>query len=86
MRTTTTFDPDVYQRLEAYARERRTTFRQAVNDIVRRGFSAVDAPPAEPFVVRPHRAVFVPGIDPARLNQLLDELDVEDFAAEADKP
>ena len=34
-----------------------------------------------PFRVRPNNSGFVEGIDPVRLNQLLDDLDVEEFLA-----
>lgn len=34
-----------------------------------------------PFRVRPNDSGFVEGIDPVRLNQLLDDLDVEEFLA-----
>jgi hypothetical protein len=35
--------------------------------------------------VQPHRGGFRPGVDPARLDQLLDELEVEDFIGEASR-
>jgi hypothetical protein len=34
-------------------------------------------------VVQPHAGGFRPGIDPGMLNQLVDQLEVEDFIAEA---
>jgi hypothetical protein len=83
MRTTITLDPGIHEQLEAYARERRTTFKEAINDVLRRGLAAPAADAADRFVVRPHRGAFVPGVDPGRLNQLLDELDVDDFIRKA---
>jgi len=83
MRTTVTLDPNVHAELEAYARARHASFKQAINDVLRRGLAAPDALRSEPFAVHAHHAVFLPGVDPARLNQLLDELEVDDFVAEA---
>jgi hypothetical protein len=34
-------------------------------------------------VVQPHAGGFRPGIDPGKLNQLVDELEVDDFVGEA---
>lgn len=82
MRTTTTLDPDLHRRLEEWADARNTSLRQAINELLRRGLEAGDPEP-RPFRVEPHRSALVAGVDGARLNQLLDELEVEDFAAEA---
>ena len=58
------------------------TFKQAVNDALRRGL-APEAPEDRPvFRVRPFRGGFRPGIDPMKLNQLNDQLEVEDFLEE----
>lgn len=83
MRTTITLDPSVHEQLEAYARERRTSFKQAIDEVLRRGLAAPEPGATERFQVRPHGGAFLPGVDPARLNQLLDELEVDDFVAEA---
>jgi len=84
MRTTVTLDPDVAEKLNRYAHRNRISFKRALNELVRRGLQAQrqDAEKT-PFQVVPHRGGFRPGIDPNRLNQLLDELEVEDFAHEA---
>lgn len=79
-----TLDPDVAEKLNAYAHRRRLSFKQALNDLLRRGLQAQQGGGERPrFEVKPHRGGFRPGIDPGRLNQLLDELEVEDFVAEA---
>lgn len=83
MRTTVTLEPDVHARIEAYARQARTSFRAALNEVLRRGLVAGEASPNVAFRVVPHEGLFVPGIDPSRLNQLLDELEVDDFVGEA---
>lgn len=79
MRTTLTLDDDLADKLKQLAEDRRQPFRQVVNEVVRRGLTAV-APrrPATPFKVRPFRSAFRAGVDPAKLNQLLDDLDAHD--------
>lgn len=84
MRTTVTLDPGVYRLLELYAAERHASFKDAINEVLRRGLAPANTQVR--FEVVPHAAVFVPGVDPARLNQLVDELDVDDFVAEAQRP
>lgn len=80
MRTTVTLDSDVAERIKALAHERQTSFKETLNDVLRRGLRA-PASQKRPgrFVVRAHSGGFRPGIDPERLNQLLDELAVETF-------
>ncbi len=84
MRTTVTLEPNVAERLKDYARRNRLSFKEALNTVLRRGLgsqdSAVDA--LQPFVVTPTPTGFAPGVDPRRLNQLVDELDVTEFIRE----
>ena len=58
MRTTVTLDDDVVSALRAMARERRVSFKEALNSSVRAGISQVRAPSAAPFAVtaRPMQA------------------------------
>jgi hypothetical protein len=37
------------------------------------------------FTVQPHDSEFRAGIDPGKLNQLVDQLEVEDFIAKAQR-
>jgi hypothetical protein len=84
MRTTVTLDPDVAAKIKDLAHRRRATFKETLNDLIRRGLTAQrSGARPERFVVRPHAGGFRPGVDPAKLNQLLDELEVEDFTGEA---
>ena len=39
MRTTVTLDPDVAEKLKRLAHERRTSFKETLNDALRRGLS-----------------------------------------------
>jgi hypothetical protein len=83
MRTTLTLDDDVVRRLRQMAQHSRRSFKEFVNDTLRRGLSVGTRPRAasERFVVRPKACGFGPGIDPLKLNQLVDELETTDFVA-----
>lgn len=82
MRTTLTLDDDLAERLTKLARRRNLSFKETVNTVLRRGLATqgLRAPAPAPFQVRTFRSAFRPGVDPQRLNQLLDELDVEHLA------
>jgi len=84
MRTTVTLEPDLAKKVKALAHRRGVSFKQALNEALRRGL----APPAPPdkqakFTVEPHAGGFRPGVDPDKLNQLVDQLEVEDFVKES---
>ena len=50
MRTTLTLDPDNVARLEKLQKERDLTFKEAVNDVLRRGLNEAEKPlRREPF-------------------------------------
>ena len=84
MRTTVTLEPDVAAKLKAIAHKRRASFESTLNDALRRGLEAQnDASRLPRFVVKPHSGGFRPGVDPGKLNQLLDELEAEAFVDEA---
>lgn len=82
MRTTLTLDPDVTQKLKSRVAEQKAPLKKVINDALRRGLAARPEPkPKAPFRVAPHSFGFKPGIDVTKLNQLLDELDVQEFAS-----
>ncbi|MBI4616746.1 MAG: DUF2191 domain-containing protein [Planctomycetes bacterium] len=84
VRTSVTIDPDVAERLKDLARRRRASFKETLNEVLRRGLTAQErALEAPPFKVEPHAGGFRPGVDTGKLNQLLDELEVGDFIREA---
>jgi hypothetical protein len=58
-------------------------FKQALNDAVRRGVAAARGAHGRrrTFRVRPHRSEFCAGVDPGKLNQMVDQIDAEEFAA-----
>lgn len=81
MRTTLTIDDDVAQALKELSRERGSSFKLVVNDVLRRGLTTGEKPPAsrERFRVESARRGFRVGIDLLKLNQLADELESERF-------
>ncbi len=85
MRTTVTLEPDVAAKVKDLAHRRRASFKETLNDVLRRGLrsQAGTREPGERYIVEPHAGGFRPGIDPAKLNQFVDELDVADFVTTA---
>lgn len=81
MRTTITLEPDVAERLAGEVRRTGKTFKAAVNDALRLGLGLAGKRLRGPrFVVKPHALGLRPGVDPDRLNQLVDELEAEETA------
>ena len=74
-----TLDDDLAERLKELARESGRSFKEVTNEVVRRGLSTGDRPSegANPFRVEPKACGFKPGIDPLKLNQLYDDLEIE---------
>lgn len=79
MRTTLTLDPDVAKRLKERLAETKLPLKRVVNDALRVGLAAKRPVRRVPFKVEPHSCQFNPGIDLDKLNQLVDELEVEEF-------
>ncbi len=81
VRTTLTLDDDVAEKLRQLAHRRRRPFKEIVNSVLRRGLAGGARPePAPPVRLRTFKSRFRPGIDPGRLNRLLDELEVRDLS------
>ena len=75
MRTTLTLDPDVARMLSDAAHRLRKPFKQVVNEALRRGLGPGRTRPARRrYRVRPHDATLRAGLDPGRLNALVDQL------------
>ena len=88
MRTTLTLDDDIVAALKDRARRLDCTFKQVVNDALRRGLSESPEEEAEPAAVdeerpvvrvKPNHSGFAPGVDPLKLNQLNSELEDAEF-------
>ena len=81
MRTTLTIDDDLAEALKARARSSGRSFKAVVNEAVRIGLMTGEKPPERRrrFRVASARRGFLPGVDPLKLNQLLDELETDAY-------
>lgn len=78
MRTTVTLDPEVNRLIEEAMRRERKSFKQTINDAIRRGLSPSTARRSRaPLRVAVHHARLAPGIDRGAFNRLADELEDE---------
>ena len=79
MRTTLTLDDDLEKQLREEARRSGRSFKDVVNDAIRRGLAAGAAPMprAKRFRVDAKACGFQPGIDLQKLNQLVDEMEID---------
>ena len=85
MRTTVTLDSDVDQMLKAEMRRSGATFRQAVNQAIRRGLADSCAVKRKAFRLRPRRLSLRQGIDPAMLQHYEEDLEIEAFLSKTRK-
>ena len=80
MRTTLTLDDDLGTELRERARQLNIPFKQVVNDAIRRGLSpGASSGTATAYRVRPFNARLNPEVDPYRLNQYLDDEEIDKF-------
>lgn len=88
MRTTLTLDDDLIQRLKQVAHRDGKPFKVVLNETLRAGFGNRDIPKrkAGRTVLRTFRSRLKAGIDESKLNQLVDQIEVESFLAETFKP
>jgi uncharacterized protein (DUF2236 family) len=76
VRTTLTLDEDVYRKLQLETRRSGRSFKEVLNEHLRRSFAS--APPSkrrEPFRVNARDMGLHPGIELANIEALLDQLD-----------
>ena len=86
MRTTLTLDPDVAMNLKKRMAEEKLTLKETVNQTLRSGFkTAAKQKKRAPFKVIPHSFGFKAGIDQNKLNQLVDELEAEEYVRKMSK-
>ena len=82
MRTTVTIDEDVADSLKMQSRLQGRPFKQVVHQVLRRGMepssNGLELPA---FRVVVNRSKLVSGVNPLRLNQLNDALEINDLAA-----
>jgi hypothetical protein len=80
MRTTLTLDDDVATKLTKLSQQQKQSFRRVVNEVLRKGLASRQGERRKPraFHVQTFRSAFRPGIDPSKLNALVDDLEVQD--------
>ena len=79
MRTTLTLDEDLAKRLKELARQGGRSFKEVMNDVIRRGLSSCESQVGDvgPFRVEPKACGLNPGVDSYKLNQICDDLEIE---------
>ena len=83
MRTTVTIQDDLAAQIEAMRRHEGLSFKAALDRLLRLGVQARSAPPKpKRFRTRKRKLGLKPGIDPTRLNTLIDDLETGDFTGE----
>lgn len=86
MRTTLTLEPAVAERIGRRMKAEGESMKSVVNEALREGLRVLeqrkDSKPFK-FVVKPHSFGLLPGINPDKLGQFLDELDVEEYLEKA---
>ncbi len=75
MKTTITLDTDVEQRLKEAMHRQGTSFHETLNDALRRGLELSQ----QPFEVKSRPLRLRQGLDPARLSEMDDDLEIEEF-------
>lgn len=79
MRTTVTLDADVELLIRGTMERGRKSFKQVLNEAVRRGLKGERGEEMPIFVVEAKAMGLRSGIDPARLRDLDNELEIQEF-------
>ncbi len=83
MRTTVTIDDDLAVQLEAFRTHEGLSLNTALNHLLRLGMQAKTTPTKpKRFRTTKRKLGLKPGIDPTRLNGLIDDLEIVDFAGQ----
>jgi len=76
LRTTLTLDEDVAARLKAEVRRTGTSFKQVVNEVLRRGMNTpLPAPPQRPFPILVRDLGLRPGYSFDNIGELLEQIE-----------
>lgn len=76
MRTTWTIEDGTYRHLQREIRRRSCSFREVVNESLRRGLDQLNRPGNDgPYRLDPHKGGPKPGISLERIQELLDEVE-----------
>lgn len=79
VRTTLSLEPDVAHRLKQMTASGKKSFKEVVNESLRLGLGLKKAQRHPRFRVEPHSSPYRPGVDRTKLNQLVDELEAQEF-------
>jgi hypothetical protein len=80
VRTTVTLDPDVERLLKEEIHRSRQSFKEVLNNAVRQGLRpSPSGKKRKAFVVKARAMGLRTGIDPGRLTELADDLEVDKF-------
>jgi hypothetical protein len=79
MRTTVTLDTDVEQLIRRAMEQRRSSFKQVLNESLRRALKEGGGEQEPPFVVTARPMGLRSGIDPAALHDLDGELEAQEL-------
>jgi len=76
-------DEDLARRLKELARQGGRSFKEVTNEAIRRGLTAgaTQVEGVRPFRVEPKACGLRPGVDPLKLNQIYDDLEVEELGS-----
>lgn len=85
MRTTVTIEADVEQKLRKLMTRNHYTFKQALNETLRRGLAPHTSKDSKPFEIKTRPLGLKSGMDLIRLNELAHELGVEAFLEKEEK-
>ncbi len=85
MRTTLTINEDVAIKLKSMVRKTGQPFKQIVNQALQYGLQQLEQPPkAKPYRTKPHSFGLRPGLSYDKINDFLDQLDVEEYIQKRD--
>lgn len=79
MRTTLTIEPDVAIEIERRRRSSGDSLKRVVNGLLRKGVRAEAEAVLPPYRTPTFDLELQPGIDETKLNQLVDELEIETY-------
>ena len=84
MRTTLTLDEDLAKRLKELARQGGRSFKEVTNEVIRRGLSSGESQVEgiSAFRVEAKACGLKPGVDPHKLNQIYDDLEIENLGSD----
>ncbi len=87
MRTTLTIDDDLAAQIQEQRRRHGHSLKRVINALLREGLqSRQERPRAKKYRTKVHKLGLRPGFDPVKLNQLVDELEIEERRERKDWP